>query len=194
MQALGPEHPESKYPCVYADNRATVRVVAPDAQKVTVWIGRGSEMAKGPDGIWTVTTTPLVVGFHYFTLQIMGPLSPIRPPTPTSVPDGRTAQSRSRSRRTWTITAQRRAARSRCSAVVLLQSHRQVAPVFSSTRRRITRPTSKGVIPFCICCTAGAMIRPAGSRRATWRGHHTWVARTRGGPGVPSMIFVVRTN
>lgn len=72
MQALGPEHPESKYPCVYADNRATVRVVAPDAQKVTVWIGRGSEMAKGPDGIWTVTTTPLVVGFHYYTLQIDG--------------------------------------------------------------------------------------------------------------------------
>ena len=29
-------------------------------------------MPKGPDGIWNVTTTPLVVGFHYYTLQIDG--------------------------------------------------------------------------------------------------------------------------
>ncbi len=64
--------PEAKYPCVYPDNRAMFRVAAPDAQKVTVRIGRGFEMTKGPDGIWTVTTTPLVVGFHYYSLQIDG--------------------------------------------------------------------------------------------------------------------------
>jgi enterochelin esterase-like enzyme len=64
--------PEAKYPCVYPDNRAMFRVAAPDAQKVTVRIGRGFDMAKGPDGIWTVTTTPLVVGFHYYSLQIDG--------------------------------------------------------------------------------------------------------------------------
>jgi len=64
--------PESKYPCVYSDNRAMFRVNAPDAQKVTVRIGRGFDMTKGPDGIWTVTTTPLVVGFHYYSLQIDG--------------------------------------------------------------------------------------------------------------------------
>ena len=29
-------------------------------------------MTKGPDGVWTVTTTPLVVGFHYYSLQIDG--------------------------------------------------------------------------------------------------------------------------
>ena len=34
--------PEAKYPCVYPDHRATFRVAAPDAQKVTVRIGRGS--------------------------------------------------------------------------------------------------------------------------------------------------------
>ena len=64
--------PEAKYPCVYSDNRAMFRVVAPDAQKVTVRIGRGFDMTKGPDGVWTVTTTPLVVGFHYYSLQIDG--------------------------------------------------------------------------------------------------------------------------
>jgi enterochelin esterase family protein len=64
--------PEAKYPCVYPDNRAMFRVVAADAQKVTVRIGRGFDMTKGPDGVWTVTTTPLVVGFHYYSLQIDG--------------------------------------------------------------------------------------------------------------------------
>ena len=64
--------PEAKYPCVYPDNRAMFRVVAPDAQKVSVRIGRGFDMTKGPDGIWTVTTTPLVVGFHYYGLNIDG--------------------------------------------------------------------------------------------------------------------------
>ena len=33
--------PEAKYPCVYGNNRATFRVVAPDAQKVRVRIGLG---------------------------------------------------------------------------------------------------------------------------------------------------------
>jgi len=64
--------PEAKYPCVYADNRAMFRVIAPDAQKVSVRIGHGFNMTKGPDNVWSVTTTPLVVGFHYYSLQIDG--------------------------------------------------------------------------------------------------------------------------
>jgi hypothetical protein len=65
--------PEAKYPCLYPDHRALFRVVAPDAQKVRVRIGPGFDMTKGPDGIWSVTTTPLVVGFHYYSLQIGRP-------------------------------------------------------------------------------------------------------------------------
>ncbi|MBV8906713.1 MAG: esterase [Acidobacteriia bacterium] len=64
--------PEAKYPCIYPDHRAMFRVIAPEAQKVKVRIGTGFDMTKGPDGIWTVTTTPLVEGFHYYTLQIDG--------------------------------------------------------------------------------------------------------------------------
>jgi enterochelin esterase family protein len=64
--------PEAKYPCVYSDKRAMFRVIAPNAQKVTVRVGQGFDMTKGPDGIWSVTTTPLVEGFHYYTLQIDG--------------------------------------------------------------------------------------------------------------------------
>ena len=64
--------PEAKYPCVYPDHRATFRVIAPNAEKVRVRVGSGFDMQKGPDGIWDVTTTPLVEGFHYYTLQIDG--------------------------------------------------------------------------------------------------------------------------
>jgi enterochelin esterase-like enzyme len=64
--------PEAKYPCVYPDHRATFRVIAPDAAKVRLRVGPGFDMQKGPDGIWEATTTPLVVGFHYYTLQIDG--------------------------------------------------------------------------------------------------------------------------
>jgi hypothetical protein len=64
--------PEAKYPCVYPDHRAMFRVVAPNAAKVRIRVGPGFDMQKGPDGIWDVTTTPLVEGFHYYTVQIDG--------------------------------------------------------------------------------------------------------------------------
>ena len=64
--------PGAPYPCVYADNRVTFRVVAPDAQKVRVRLGQGFDMSKETDGLWYVTTTPQVVGFHYYTLSIDG--------------------------------------------------------------------------------------------------------------------------
>ena len=64
--------PGAPYPCVYPDNRVTFRVAAPDAQKVRIRMGPGFDMSKGPDGLWYVTTTPLVVGFHYYTLSIDG--------------------------------------------------------------------------------------------------------------------------
>src|SRR4029453_1251502 len=64
--------PEAKYPCLYSDHRALFRVVAPAAPKVRLRVGPGFDITKGPQGIWTVTTTPLLVGFHYFSLQIDG--------------------------------------------------------------------------------------------------------------------------
>lgn len=64
--------PEAKYPCVYPDKRVLFRVIAPDAQKVIVSLGGGTELTKGPDGIWSGTTKPLVEGFHYYNLKIDG--------------------------------------------------------------------------------------------------------------------------
>ena len=64
--------PGAPYPCIHPDNRVTFRVAAPEAQKVRVRTGPGFDMTKGQDGLWYVTTTPLVVGFHYYTLSIDG--------------------------------------------------------------------------------------------------------------------------
>ena len=56
----------------------TFRVAAPDAQKVRVRLGQGFDMSKGPDGLWYVTTTPQVEGFHYYTLSIDGAVTGAR--------------------------------------------------------------------------------------------------------------------
>jgi 1,4-alpha-glucan branching enzyme len=59
-------------PCVCADGRATFRLVAPDARQVQLRIGKGFDMARGDDGAWTVTTAPLVVGFHRYSVAVDG--------------------------------------------------------------------------------------------------------------------------
>jgi enterochelin esterase family protein len=64
--------PGAPFPCIYSDGRVMFRVAAPDAQKVRVRVGQGFDMAKGADGLWYATTTPLVEGFHYYTLAIGG--------------------------------------------------------------------------------------------------------------------------
>jgi enterochelin esterase-like enzyme len=64
--------PGAPYPCVYPDRRVMFRVAAPDAQKVQVRLGGTHDMTKGPDGLWTVTIPPQVIGFHYYSIVIDG--------------------------------------------------------------------------------------------------------------------------
>ena len=64
--------PGAPYPCIYLGNRVMFRVAAPDAQRVRVRLGQGFDMSKEADGLWYVTTTPQVVGFHYYSLAIDG--------------------------------------------------------------------------------------------------------------------------
>ena len=64
--------PGAPYPCVFPDHRAMFRVAAPDAQKVRVRVGAGFDMTKDADGLWYVTTTPLVEGFHYYMVSVDG--------------------------------------------------------------------------------------------------------------------------
>ncbi len=68
----------AEYPRVHADARVTFRLKAPGAQKVQVQpggadngLGKGPfDMAKGADGVWTVTTPPAAPGFHYYWLLV----------------------------------------------------------------------------------------------------------------------------
>jgi enterochelin esterase family protein len=62
------------YPRIDSSRRVEFRVKAPNAAKVTLnfWSLPKLEMAKQADGFWTVTTPPLVPGFHYYTLVIDG--------------------------------------------------------------------------------------------------------------------------
>jgi len=62
------------YPRVDNTGRVEIRIKAPDATKVKLnfWSGPKLDMVKQADGFWTVTTPPLVPGFHYYTLNIDG--------------------------------------------------------------------------------------------------------------------------
>ncbi len=66
------------YPRVHPDRRVTFRLSAPDAKKVQVFtnygLGAGGpwDMTRGADGVWTVTSPPVVPGFHYYALVVDG--------------------------------------------------------------------------------------------------------------------------
>jgi enterochelin esterase-like enzyme len=64
--------PGEQYPCIYPDSRATFHVMSPRAKTVQLSIGTNYEMTREADGAWTVTTPPLVPGFHYYTIIVDG--------------------------------------------------------------------------------------------------------------------------
>ncbi len=79
-QEAGDFHPAetnvwgADFPKVDSTGRVEIRVKAPDVSKVRVnfWSGPKVDMEKEPDGFWSVTTSPLVPGLHYYTLIIDG--------------------------------------------------------------------------------------------------------------------------
>ena len=65
--------PGSEYPKINPDLSAIFRNDMPDAKAVSVNVGgKDYPMTKGADGIWEVTTEPLVPGFHYYTMNVDG--------------------------------------------------------------------------------------------------------------------------
>jgi enterochelin esterase-like enzyme len=62
----------AQYPRVTSDLRAIFRIRGTDAQKVQIQLGKTYDMVKDDQGFWTVTTDPLVPGFHYYSLVIDG--------------------------------------------------------------------------------------------------------------------------
>jgi enterochelin esterase-like enzyme len=64
--------PGKEYPQVNSEGRVKFRIVAPQAQSVTVSFRDSSTFTKGEDGTWVGHTRPLDVGFHYYTINIDG--------------------------------------------------------------------------------------------------------------------------
>jgi len=64
----------AEYPRVDGAGRVEIRIKAPDATKVRVsfWSGPKLDLVKQPDGLWTITTPPLVPGLHYYMLNVDG--------------------------------------------------------------------------------------------------------------------------
>ena len=65
--------PTKDYPCVDAVGRASFQISAPTATDVQVDIcNKKYPLTKDENGVWTGTTDPLVVGFHYYALLVDG--------------------------------------------------------------------------------------------------------------------------
>jgi hypothetical protein len=67
----------TEYPKIAPDLRVTFRLKAPEAKKVQLRGGAGLvkdslDLARGDDGVWTVTTPPAVPGFHYYWFVVDG--------------------------------------------------------------------------------------------------------------------------
>jgi len=61
------------YPRVLPDRSVAFEIKAPAAKSMDVDItGKKFPMTRGDDGVWSVTTPPLVAGFHYYALDADG--------------------------------------------------------------------------------------------------------------------------
>lgn len=71
--------PQAQYPCVDASSRRVqFRIDVSNARRVQVTVGGGGgetprmDMVRQPDGSWTLTTPPIVEGFHYYPVYVDG--------------------------------------------------------------------------------------------------------------------------
>lgn len=59
-------------PCILENLSVVFKVKAPEANKLQIDLGKLYDMTKDNNGVWSVTTAPLVPGFHYYSLVIDG--------------------------------------------------------------------------------------------------------------------------
>lgn len=64
--------PGQEYPRINSEGRAQFRIKMPHAKHVSVNIGHPLATTKSDDGVWTITTAPLGIGFHFYQLVIDG--------------------------------------------------------------------------------------------------------------------------
>lgn len=64
--------PGRQYPMVNSQGAVRVQLRAPSATSVQLDLGRRYEMVKDERGVWTATSAPQDVGFHYYQLIVDG--------------------------------------------------------------------------------------------------------------------------
>jgi len=64
--------PGQEYPKIHPDLSVDFRLKAPDAQRVRARLDKDYDMQRDTNGVWTVTTTPQVPGFHYYWFMVDG--------------------------------------------------------------------------------------------------------------------------
>ena len=85
-------------------------------------------MSKGPDGLWYMTTTPQVIGFHYYSSRSTALLSQTRRPDVLRSGYYNSAIEVPEPERRRLLRDEGRAARAGAAALVLLEGHRHLAP------------------------------------------------------------------
>lgn len=163
--------PEADYPCVDASSRATFRLDAPEARSVQVDIcGKKWLMTKNPDGVWSVTTDPLVVGFHYYFLLVDG-VAVNDPASETFFGCGKMASGIEIPESPEQLLIIRMTSLSLmgryANAIIILPSNRKSADALSILRQ-IMRQMLPAVIRYCTCSMEWARTNVAGAGRGKW--------------------------
>ena len=68
--------PGKQYPMVNSEGAVRVQLRAPGATSVQIDLGGRYEMTKDKNGVWTGTTRPQDVGFHYYQIIVDGTAMP----------------------------------------------------------------------------------------------------------------------
>ncbi len=68
--------PGKQYPMVNSEGAVRVQLRAPGATSVQIDLGGRYEMTKDENGVWTGTTRPQDVGFHYYQIIVDGTAMP----------------------------------------------------------------------------------------------------------------------
>lgn len=71
-QPASTRSPGAQYPQINSERRAKFRITAPGATNVGVSLGRPLTVTRETNGAWTVITSPLVEGFHYYQILVDG--------------------------------------------------------------------------------------------------------------------------
>ena len=149
--------PTKEYPCVDAEGRATFQIAAPTATDVQVDIcNKKYPLTKDEKGVWTGTTDPLVVGFHYYALLVDG----------VRVNDPNSETFYGCSQQTSGIEIPEKPEVAAYYTFNPARSRRRSAPAMSIPRPNMSRATRS--TRCCTSSTAWARTSAAGTSRATW--------------------------